>query len=153
MSVSLCDIDCSNCTYIINCAGCKNTDGKPFGKDCIVANCCKTRKFPNCSECDKGDCAIKKQLINEINALGIKNMPEVTELYSLKGSFVNLEFPLPGGNTVKFWDDDKIYLGCQLEKTSPSDKCFGICADENFILVCEYGENGINPEIVLFKRR
>ena len=30
---------------------------------------------------------------------------------------------------------------------------YGVVANEDFILVCEYGCNGCDPEIVLFKRR
>lgn len=29
----------------------------------------------------------------------------------------------------------------------------GLTADENYLLVCEYGENGADAEIVIFKRR
>ena len=32
-------------------------------------------------------------------------------------------------------------------------KCFGILANMNFLLVCEYGENGSNPEIIIYKKR
>ena len=32
-------------------------------------------------------------------------------------------------------------------------KCFGIVANMNFILVCEYDDGGENPEIVIYKRR
>jgi hypothetical protein len=32
-------------------------------------------------------------------------------------------------------------------------RCYGLTADENYLLVCEYGENGKDPEIVVFRRR
>ena len=153
MNETICGIKCGNCTYINNCDGCKVTSGSPFGKGCVISNCCKKHDLSDCSECKADFCSLKKQLISEINSMGIPNMPEVHELYALKGSFVNLEFPLPCGEKVKFWDDDKIYLGCQLEKTVDSDSCYGICADERYILVCEYGENGSNPGIVAFIKR
>ena len=38
-------------------------------------------------------------------------------------------------------------------KKQDSERCFGVVADETFILVCEYGCNGADPEIVLYKRR
>ncbi len=94
----------------------------------------------------------EKQLIDEFNALGIEDMKKVTNLNALKGSFVNLEYTLPGGQTVKFWNDNKIYLGNRICKKN-SDKYYGLIADENFLLVCEYGNNGDNPEIVVFKKR
>ncbi len=79
-------------------------------------------------------------------------MPAVTELYSLHGAYINLEYELPSGQKVKFWDDDRVYLGNQLEKKN-SDRCYGIVADENFLMVCEYGCNGSEPELIIFKKR
>ena len=44
----------------------------------------------------------KKQLIDEINELGIEGMPKVEKLNALVGSYVNLAYPLPSGLNVKF---------------------------------------------------
>jgi hypothetical protein len=49
-------------------------------------------------------------------------------------------------------DDNDIYLGNQVEQAD-SDRCYGIVANEDFILICEYGCNGSDPDIVLYKRR
>ena len=70
------------------------------------------------------------------------------------GSFVNLEYPVPGG-TVKFLKDDEVYLGAQVKNLfdDSGKSCFGVIARENFILICTYEENGANPEIVTYKRR
>lgn len=95
---------------------------------------------------------MRKQLIEEINALNIKNMPKVSKLYALKGSFVNLEYTLQSGQKIKFWNDNEIYLGTQLKKEN-YDRCFGITASEKYVLVCEYSKNGENPEIIVFKSR
>ena len=95
---------------------------------------------------------LKKQLIQEFNSLNIPEMKRVTDLYTLKGSFINLEYTMPGGQKVKLWDDKKIYLGAELCKES-SDRCFGLVADESFLLVCEDGDNRADPEIILFKKR
>ena len=94
---------------------------------------------------------MKEKIINEFNKLGIPDMDEVKELYVGKGSFVNLDFPLPCGLTARFWDDDKTYYIAQLEKRG-SERCYGLTADEKYLLVCEYGNGGSNPEIVVFKR-
>jgi hypothetical protein len=91
-------------------------------------------------------------LIGEFNKLGIADMDEVTGLNALKGSFINLEYTLASGQKVKLLDDNKIYLGNQLGKAG-SDRCYGIAADEKCLLVCEYGEAGVDAEIVVFKRR
>lgn len=94
---------------------------------------------------------MKKQLIKEFNKLGIPDMEKVKELHEGKGDFVNLEYPLPCGAVVKLWLDDKTYYINQLEKKG-SPRCYGLTADEKYLLVCEYGEGGSDPEIVCFKR-
>ena len=45
-----------------------------------------------------------------------------------------------------------IYLGTQIE-IADVGICYGVVADTTFILICSYGSDGSNPEIVLFKRR
>ncbi len=94
---------------------------------------------------------MKEQLIKEFNKLGIADMVEVKEMHEGKGNFVNLNFTLPGGQAVKFWDDDKTYYINQLEKKD-STRCYGLVADEKYLLVCEYGDGGSDAEIVVFKR-
>ena len=96
----------------------------------------------------------KQQLIRELNTLlPIEGLPRVNELNVLPGSFVNLEYRIPNGQTVKFLDDDATYLGSQLECEFGGDRCFGIVANMDFLLVCTYEENGENPELVLYKKR
>lgn len=143
MSNSICGIDCSVCESHDTCSGCSKTNGHPFGSECIVATCCQ-----------KGENALhefKETLIAAFNALHIEDMEEVTELNALKGSFINLTYTLPSGQAVKFWNDNKIYFGNQLHKKE-SDRCYGLAADETYLLVCEYGCNGSDAEIVAFKR-
>lgn len=97
--------------------------------------------------------ALKKQLIKEINDLHIEGMPTLDKLNALVGQFVNLEYPLPGGGKAKFLDDQKTYLGNQLETENGQERCFGVLADQEFILICTYEGNGTNPELVLYKKR
>lgn len=49
-------------------------------------------------------------------------------------------------------DDNKIYLGNQICKKN-SSRCYGLTADENYLLVCEYGDGGSDAEIVVYKKR
>ncbi len=149
---TICGIDCSKCYSKDNCAGCMATKGHPLGGDCIVAECCHNKGKEQCSECCSGECKIKIKLMQEINELKIKDMPEVTELFELAGYIVNVEYPLPSGESVKFWKNSNIYLGTRLQKAG-SNRCFGVAADENYILISEYGENGADPEIILYKKR
>ena len=97
--------------------------------------------------------AFKKQLMDEINALGIEGLPKVEKLNALVGSYVNLAYRLPSGISVKFLDDQVTYLGNQLESEFGDERCFGVLANMDFILICTYGEGGADPELILFKKR
>ncbi len=97
--------------------------------------------------------AFKRQLIDEINALNIEGMPRVEKLNALVGQFVNLAYPLPSGETAKFLNDQTTYLGTQLEPEFGGERCFGVLANMDFILICTYEAGGANPELVLYKKR
>ncbi len=97
--------------------------------------------------------AFKQKLIAEINDLHIEGMPKLTKLNALVGSYVNLAYPLPSGASVKFLNDQTTYLGNQLESESGGERCFGVLANMDFILICTYGKDGANPELVLFRKR
>lgn len=149
---TICGADCNECGFKESCNGCQETKGHPFGGSCILAQCSNNKSNDEgCKSCCSV-CKVKAKLIKEFNALGIEDMEEVTNLNALKGSFVNLEYTIPSGKTIRFWDDNRIYLGNQMCKKN-SDRCYGLAADENYLLVCEYGSNGENPEIVIFKKR
>ncbi len=137
--MTYCGIDCcENCVRFSECGGCEKCAGHPFGGSCIAE---RNRDFS----------ALKQQLIEEINALRIDGLI-VYDLNLLSGEYVNLGYPLFNGTTVRFLNDKDIYLGNQIERQD-SERCYGVVADEMFILVCEYGCNGVDPEIVLYKRR
>ena len=143
---TLCGIECKEvCNmYGAKCKGCNETSGKPFGGECVAYNLVK-----NCGrECLE---SFKKQLINEINAL---NIPEliVTELFYLNGAFVNLEYTNVNGSKTKYLNDNDVYMGCQVERSN-NNRCYGVVANESFILVSEYGCNGSEPELILYKKR
>lgn len=97
--------------------------------------------------------AFKRQLIDEINALKIEGMPKLEKLNALVGKYVNLEYRLPSGMKAKFLDDQTTYLGNQLESEPGGERCFGVLANKEFILICTYEANGANPELLLYKKR
>ena len=97
--------------------------------------------------------AFKQKLIGEINDLHIEGMPMLEKLNALVGSYVNLEYRLPSGMKAKFLDDATTYLGNQLEPEFDGDKCFGVLANMDFILICTYEAEGANPELILYKKR
>ena len=106
--MTICGADCSECGMRENCKGCMETKGCPFGKECFIA------KYINMGGEEQFQ-EFKQKLMTEFNQLNIPGMPVVRELYALVGSFVNLEYTLPGGEKVRFLDDSSIYLGNQLE--------------------------------------
>lgn len=97
--------------------------------------------------------AFKKKLVEEINDLNIEGMPKVKKLNALVGRYVNLEYRLPNGMTVKFLDDQTTYLGNQLKSEINENLCFGVLANMDFIMVCTYEAEGVNPELILYKKR
>lgn len=151
MNKSMCGADCTNCGFgrDNNCKGCIASKGCPLGKQCFVYKYIKTGGKENYE-------LFKKQLIDEINVLNIPGMPAVNELYAINGSYVNLAYPMPNGYEVKLLDDNEIYLCNQVEcefNDGESLKCFGIVVGMDFLLVAEYGENCMNPELVVFRKR
>ena len=96
----------------------------------------------------------KNKIIDEFNTLlCVEGLPKVTDLNVLPGYFVNLEYRLPNGQMVKFLDDNATYLGSQLECEFGGDRCFGIVANMEFLLVCTYEKDGANSELVIYKKR
>ena len=137
--MTYCGINCcKECDRLSSCGGCEQCQGHPFGGSCVAE---RNKDFP----------FLKRRLIDEINAFGIEGLA-VNDLNLLTGFYVNLSYPLANGSAVRFLKDNDIYLGNQVEQAD-SDRCYGIVANEDFILVCEYGCNSSDPEIVLYKRR
>ncbi len=97
--------------------------------------------------------AFKQKLIGEINDLHVEGMPKLEKLNALVGKYVNLEYRLPSGERVKFLNDETTYLGNELEPEFGGERCFGVLANMDFILICTYGCEGKDPELVLYKKR
>ena len=143
--ISICGVDCcGECGRKDDCGGCVKTDGHPFGGTCIAAECIKRGGFEAFQN-------LKKVLIAEFNALGIQDL-QIKDLNLLNGFYINLEYPLPNGQSVKLLEDNNVYLGNQIELPG-SDRCYGVAADDNYLLVCEYGSGGVEPQIIVYKKR
>ena len=139
MKESLCGADCANCQWNATCPGCSD-------EKCFIAKYIKKGGREAYEE-------FKQNLIGEFNGLDIPGMPKINELYALVGNYVNLEYPLPSGQTVRFLDNNNMYLGNQVECEIKEGRCYGLLADEHFLLVCEYGADGTEPEVVIYMRR
>jgi len=143
--VSICGADCCNeCNRKDACGGCKNSDGHPFGGTCVAAEWIKAGGF-------EAFLQAKSTVIEEFNALGIEGL-QIQDLHLLNGFFINLEYSLPSGQSVKLLADNNVYWGNQIEIPG-CDRCYGIVADDTHLLVCQYGCNGADPEILLYKKR
>ncbi|MDO4948929.1 MAG: zinc ribbon domain-containing protein [Bacteroidales bacterium] len=92
---------------------------------------------------------MKKVFVDEVNALGISEL-HISNLYVLSGSFINQPYNV-NGNEVRLLNDNATYWGNQVQKSN--GRCYGIACCDEYILVSEYGKDGSDPEIVLFKRR
>ena len=148
---SICGAKCDECDLYKNkkCVGCKNNNGCPFGKKCFIA------KYIEVGGKDNFE-ILKKKTIDEFNSLNIDGMPTIKELYPLNGAFINMEYTLPNGKSIKFLDDNDIYLGNQVECEFNNDEIkryFGLVANMNFLLVSEYGIDENNKEILFYKKR
>lgn len=142
---TFCETDCcAHCSQMGRaCPGCEDSDGHPCGGRCFVAELVK-------SEGLEAFTSLKRSLIAEINALGVSGL-HVSDLNLPGGAYINLAYPLPSGCCVPFLDDKSVYLGNQIEGAGEG-RCFGVVADPSFVLVCTYGENGKDPELLLYKR-
>ena len=139
--LSLCGLDCcAACPQRAACGGCRETQGHPFGGTCVAAACVERGGMEAWE-------SWKHAAMAELNALGIPDL-QIDSLVPLNGFYVNLEYRLPNGQAVKLLEDNKVYLGTQIER-SGQERCYGVIADEAYLLVC----NGADPEIVCYKRR
>lgn len=142
---SICGANCAECSFSGSCRGCEKTGGCPFGGRCIAASYILVGG-------KDAYLSFKKQLKEEIDRLlRSLGLPESKALHELPGDFVNLAYALPNGTGVQFLDGKNIYLGTQIEYID--GRCIGVVADTTFILICSYGENGCDPELILYKKR
>lgn len=82
--LSICGLDCcSECNKKNDCGGCVKTDGHPFGRTCVAAECSRWEGLERLKK-------MKEMLIEEFNVLGIQSL-QVKDLNLPNGFFVNLE--------------------------------------------------------------
>lgn len=146
MKESFCGTDCTHCGLHALCRGCAATCGKPFGKLCFAARYIQTGGT-------KALEAFQNQLAEEVNALRIPGMPEVTELTPVNGRFVNMVYRLPGGAYTAFLNDDTTYFACQMPCEFDESSYFSVTAGADFLLVSLCGSEGQEGELLAYRRR
>ncbi len=142
---TLCQTDCcTQCVKQAECGGCIKTNGHPLGGSCTAAELILRGGFQEFFH-------IKQTLIDEVNALRLPNL-HVDTLHLLNGFNVNLTYPLPNGTAVPFLAENRVYFGNQIERPD-NERCYGVICDEAFLLVSEYGCDGADPQLLLYKKR
>ena len=141
-----CGANCESCPSRANCRGCIETGGSPFGGRCVAAEYIKVGGLQAYQ-------AFKQKLLDEVNGLlAAEGLGTVGGLVELVGQYVNLAYPLPSGEKVKLLNDKDVYLGTLIEMTDLGLRC-GVVADAGFILICRYGADGGDPELIVYHRR
>ena len=143
--MTYCGLDCcGQCPKAVECGGCENTGGHPFGGSCVAAEWVQQGGSKRLNQ-------EKQRLIAEVNALDIPKLV-ITDVTLLNGFYVNLAYPLPSGEMVKLLQDQRVYLGIQIAQPD-SDRFYGVVGDERFLLISSYGPGGEAPEIILYRKR
>jgi hypothetical protein len=142
---TICGADCSQCGFKETCHGCTATDGCPFGGSCVAALYIKKHGKSAYEDFKAG---LVAQIDSLLAPLGI---PAIDNLNELPGFFVDLKYTLPNGAEATFLNPNDIYLGNQI-CVADNDVCYGVIADEGFILICSYRENGADPQLLIYKR-
>ena len=143
---AVCGLNCAECDLKTTCRGCEASCGHPFGGMCVAAETIKRGS-------KDAYAALKRQLLSESNALLAQyGFPPAEALHELLGRYVNLAYPLPGGEAARFLHDQNVYLGARIA-LSENTRSAGVLADADFILICTYGANGADPELIAYRRR
>ena len=141
-----CGANCESCPSKESCKGCVATCGSPFGGRCVAAEYSKVGGLEAYRQ-------FKQKLTEEVNALlAVEGLGAVDDLVELVGAYVNLAYTMPSGETVKLLNDKNIYLGAQIEFANLG-VCYGVVADTGFILLCSYGKDGSEPELMVYRKR
>ncbi len=97
--------------------------------------------------------AFRKTLLDEVNeALASLGLPPAEGLVELRGKYVNLPYPLPGGRVATFLSDNAVYLGTQVALPE-AGVSVGVVCNASFLLIAEYSVDGTSPELLYYKKR
>lgn len=141
-----CGANCEECPSKAACRGCVETGDSPFGGRCVAAEYIKAVGLEAYQQ-------FKQKLLNEVNALLLaEGLGTAGGLVELVGRYVNLPYALPSGQRVKLLNDNDIYLGALMELKDLGLRC-GVVADAGFILICRFGQDGGEPELVAYRKR
>lgn len=138
-------------SYLLDCLAENEKNGVVYHRDGIIGDYDNFDNVEKLIDFIRTGKNMKEYLLTEIKKLGIKEFDKLNSLNVLDGSYLNLEVELPYGIKAKLLDDNKKYYANQIDIEN-SDKCYGIAADENFIIVYRYGCDGADAELIQIKR-
>lgn len=142
----LCGADCGACPDRAECRGCLASGGCPHGEDCFVASYLRVGG-------EAAYRAFQRTLLDEVNeALTSLGLPPAQGLVELRGKYVNLPYPLPGGKVATFLSDNAVYLGAQVALPEAGVSA-GVVCNASFLLIAEYSVDGTSPELLYYKKR
>ena len=146
--ISYCGVDCSKCFKRSECNGCVVSGGKPFGGECVIAECCKqnnTNGECGCSFCCR--CRLKRRVLDEVRNCDIEELHVFNFIYEIPGTFINVDYTFPDGEVRKPFDVTKVYIWGQY-KTPGRDRTYSIIADSENIWIADHEENGSDAYIM-----
>ena len=150
--VSYCGVDCKKCYKNQECEGCIASGGKPFGGECVIAECCKKNAgHKDCGPAYVCDCYLKQLVIGVMHNCGIDDLKNYDFIFEVPGFLLNLECKYPDGSIRRPFDDKKIYISGQYRQ-SDSDRRYTAVADKDNFWLIEHDENGSNAVLIVNKR-
>ena len=146
--VSYCGVDCSKCYKNAECAGCISSGGRPFGDDCVIAQCCKKNTGKSkCYSAYFSQCYIKRAVMREIRKCGIAGLCNYKYIYEAPGFLLNLDCKYPDGSIKKPFVDNKVYISGQYKITG-YERRYTVVADNEQYWLIEHDENGSNAVLI-----
>lgn len=103
-----------------------------------------------------GEAAYREYLLHlegEYDALGIPGLPAVRGLESRHGSTLPAEYVGPGGRPLPLLEKDLTYWAARIIGGFDGETQYLLVAGTDFLLVAMEREEGLPPELLLWKRR
>ena len=144
---SYCFMNCRKCSKRIYCAGCYESGGRPFGGECVIAECCKKHNEGYKCGYPATGCKLKYKVMTEMKKSGVTDLHPFNLIFEMPGKFININYKHPDGSVKRPFDDTKVYIWGQYKLPNRS-RIYTIIADSENLWIADYDENGDNAEIL-----
>lgn len=85
------------------------------------------------------------KMIQVLSGFDIPGFKNPLDLYELPGSYVKMESKLPEETASKLFDENEIYLCCQIEATETER--YGVAGDEKQIVIYRHAAHSSESEV------